>query len=497
MKWKKMWSSLSLTVLAACALAASASAVKYPDLPENHWAYEQMHCAARLGIISGVGEGRMAPSGELTWGQYLAMLTRTFAAEEYAAAIERGLAWDQAGYAAAEEAKILKKQEFLPVSSETLSQPITRQDVAVLLSRILGWEKESELKKEEKRHQSNRNSVAAETLTDWNGLAADYRPAVRQLCALGIIKGKSDGSFGGTDPLQRADGSVLLMRTLDQIDYIHYYDKKEVTLCMVDLEGNLITEVKDDVYIKHNLRWTAAANSPKGYVVTEDNQLYCTTAFDRYTMICRPMHEFELQEQEAYEKYKAGEMTEEEYYAQEFWLYEWGETWRKHKFLFGDYEKRRFANQAEAEANVVTVTVPVWKLNSDGSKRASTASFRVHAAIGEMVTNIFTEIFNDPEQFPIHSIGGYSWRGDTARGEHNCGTAIDINPNENYQVQDGAAMVGSFWKPNVSPYSIPEDGSVVRVFEKYGWGWGGTLWCSTTDPNRGYHDYMHFSYMCG
>ena len=66
-------------------------------------------------------------------------------------------------------------------------------------------------------------------------------------------------------------------------------------------------------------------------------------------------------------------------------------------------------------------------------------------------------------------------------------TALDINPDENYQCKnDGTAMVGSYWKPGVDPYSIPSDGIVVKTFNKYGFRWGGTFNSSK--------DYMHFSY---
>ena len=143
---------------------------------------------------------------------------------------------------------------------------------------------------------------------------------------------------------------------------------------------------------------------------------------------------------------------------------------------------------------MTTVTVPVWKL-SNGKKVPSTLSFTVHAALAEDVKAIFTEIYNDPEQFPIHDLGGYSWRGDAATGEHNCGTAIDINSNENYQVRDGKAEAGTLWQPGVNPYSITPGGSVVRIFAEHGWTWGGTAWAYSSDASTGYHDYMHISYM--
>ena len=117
------------------------------------------------------------------------------------------------------------------------------------------------------------------------------------------------------------------------------------------------------------------------------------------------------------------------------------------------------------------------------------------AALAEDVKEIFTEIYNDPERFPIHDVGGYAWRGDSATGEHNCGTAIDINANENYQIRDGQVLAGSCWEPGTNPRSISPDSSVVRIFAEHGWSWGGDAWAYSSDDSEGYHDYMHFSYM--
>lgn len=152
-----------------------------------------------------------------------------------------------------------------------------------------------------------------------------------------------------------------------------------------------------------------------------------------------------------------------------------------------------FENAEEAEQYMTTVTVPVWKIGSNGTKYQSSASLTVNAGIAEDVANIFTEIFNSPEQFPIKSVGGYYWR-NTASGnlsQHSYGTCIDINPDENYYVTpDGVPIVGSFWTPYENPYSIPEDGSVVEIFNRYGWGWGGNCWSDKYSK-----DYMHFTYL--
>lgn len=142
-------------------------------------------------------------------------------------------------------------------------------------------------------------------------------------------------------------------------------------------------------------------------------------------------------------------------------------------------------SKEEADPLMVEVTVPVWKL-SGNKKVPSKAYITVHKDIADKVIAVFDEIYNDEEKFPIKDVGGYNFRGGTT--EHNGGTAIDINSNENYCIYSDGTVVGSHWLPNEDPYSIKPYGSVVRAFEKHGFTWGGDAWSSTKD-------YMHFSYL--
>ncbi len=162
-------------------------------------------------------------------------------------------------------------------------------------------------------------------------------------------------------------------------------------------------------------------------------------------------------------------------------------------------EKRVFPDgiyfeSAEVAANYMkSVKVPVWKLNSDGSKISSSLWLEVNAALADDVVQIFTEIYNDPSQFPIKNTGGYCWRNSAAGklSQHSYGTCIDINWEENYYVKpDGTPITGSHWRPYEDPYSIPEDSIVVKTFAKYGWRWGGNAWGASYSK-----DYMHFTYL--
>ena len=179
--------------------------------------------------------------------------------------------------------------------------------------------------------------------------------------------------------------------------------------------------------------------------------------------------------------------------------------------LFGDANKTYFYSSADAAPYMETITVPIWTLDQDGSKVPSSTSLTVHRLVALEVQLIFQEIFNDPEQFPIYggwSIGGSRYS-DTMR--HAWGCAIDINAFYNCECTTdwnaGTTRVtcGYGWWPagygwssqcgtlsGPSPYSIAPGSSVIRAFNRYGWGWGGQGYSLHTDGTQKF-DFMHFS----
>ena len=472
---------LSGSLLACGSLPAAAA--EYRDLPASHWACDDMQYAAWLGVIKGVGGNQMAPSAPLSRGQFLTMLVRAFAPQQYQTATSQGLAWEQAALSAAQSAGLIPAGMNL----SDLNGSITRLEVAVLLNQAMP---------EEVLSRAGSTS-AEEVLTDFFQIPSEYRQAVSNLVALNIIHGKSDGTFSGGDALQRCDGSVLLVRAIKAIDATLYRQPMQLDLTFMDETGASVGSAVVSSSVGERVYTLANQNGPEGYEFDSwSNENYSVSSIqNQYTIPLRTLTEAERQEALFWKRYQAGEASYEDYYKQDFLLKAQGENPRKYMLLFGDYETRRFPNKEAAEAAMTTVTVPVWKLGKNGQKTASTMSLRIHAALAEDVKQIFTEIYNDPEQFPMADLGGYAWRGDTATGEHNCGTAIDMNANQNYQIRDGKILVGSCWQPGSNPYSIPENGSVVRIFAAHGWAWGGDAWAMDADASTGYHDYMHFSYM--
>lgn len=168
-----------------------------------------------------------------------------------------------------------------------------------------------------------------------------------------------------------------------------------------------------------------------------------------------------------------------------------GEAAEKEARIFGE-GGAKYTTLEEAEAHMTETTVPVWKIDDSGNLYESTLTFRINTALVADIQAIFTEIFNSPQKPPIKDATGYAWRSSMSNGtlsDHNYGTAIDLNYNENYTFYQNGSTIGSFYDPANSVYSFPETGVVIQTFAKYGWLWGGNAWVSGTK------DYMHFSYL--
>ena len=179
----KKTAALLLTLLLSLPLSISALAADYPDLDESHWAYDALIRACELGIIGGMPDGTVQPSGTLTWGQYLAMLGRAFYPTVCDAHSGADGHWAMPYYLAACEAGVLQADDFLPVASDKLDMPLLRRDAAVLLSRLLPQEPAS--------------PGTGSAFVDWETLPVCYREAVSAVSACGLISGMPDGSFQG------------------------------------------------------------------------------------------------------------------------------------------------------------------------------------------------------------------------------------------------------------------------------------------------------------
>ena len=154
--------------------------------------------------------------------------------------------------------------------------------------------------------------------------------------------------------------------------------------------------------------------------------------------------------------------------------------------LFGNSKTAWYKTAKIASKNMKTVRIKVWDRTTGGKKYTRHFYVTVNKGLAPSVKKMFKEIYKTKERFPIHDIGCYNWRGNGSASEHCIGTAFDINSNENYMIDNGQILAGSFWKPKKSKYSIPLKCQLVKILNKYGFERG--FW-----GNR--KDYMHFSYL--
>lgn len=317
-------------------------------------------------------------------------------------------------------------------------------------------------------------------------------PVVGAASRLGLISGRSDGTFAPDSSINRQELCVMLVSVA------------KAAGCEVETGGDLSQFPDGDT-----VDWWAedAMTAMTGMGIMSGVSTYGALSLEPFgeasrqqalLLSVRFVDTFSEQMEEKAKEEAKGEAASDTFYSifdvkgldfTNNYSTEADEA-EKMKQVFGE-GGTYYETEEEAEAAMATITVPVWRLSEDGTKKSGKAELTVNAALASVVQTIFEEIYAGGEQFPIKDVGGYSWR-QSERSEHRWGTAIDINWEENYEArieEDGSltALTGEYWKPGEDPYSIPADGDVVRIFKKYGFTWGGDAWSSK-------RDYMHFSY---
>ena len=199
----KPLTALLLAVTLLASLIAASAAEPFSDVPENHWAYEQIQTAVDRGLVNGAGDGRFMPDRQVTGVEFVTMLVRAFYPEEIGGA-QTGAVWYQPYVQAASSHGLLTGELS---RTAVLEEPINRSQMAVLLSNAV---EDADL---DGMDSILTESQAARTIPDWDQISDDYRDAVRVTYSLGLIVGTdSAGTFRGDGYMTRAQGAVVMNR---------------------------------------------------------------------------------------------------------------------------------------------------------------------------------------------------------------------------------------------------------------------------------------------
>ena len=137
---KRQFPALLICAVLLSLLSASALAVEFPDVSQEHWAHDDIASASDHGLVQGLEDGTFQPDETLNRAAFVTILQRMFAWESVAPQTPSfgDVSPDYWGYAAIETAKA---HGVLDASASFHPQGyITRLDMAVMLVRALGYD---------------------------------------------------------------------------------------------------------------------------------------------------------------------------------------------------------------------------------------------------------------------------------------------------------------------------------------------------------------------
>ncbi|MBB6695647.1 S-layer homology domain-containing protein [Cohnella xylanilytica] len=176
------------------ALAAPAQTAS--DIRGN-WAESTLKSWVQAGLLHGDSNGRIEPNRPLTRAEWMALANRALGYTEAGDVSFKDLS--ASGWEYEDVRKAVKAGYISGFADGTIrgGSPVTRQEAAVMLARMLGLEAGS----------ADASSLA---FTDKASIGSWSRGAVAALAARGLLSGFSDGSFRPLAVLTRAEAVVLL-----------------------------------------------------------------------------------------------------------------------------------------------------------------------------------------------------------------------------------------------------------------------------------------------
>ena len=175
----------------------------FSDVPASHWAYPYVTKLAINGTIGGYDDGTFKPNNNVTREEFVKMvigatgLLSDSAQCDYTDVAKD--AWFYSYVASADEKGIVSG-----VTDTTfgVSRNITRQDVAVIATRILTYLK------------AEIPGFTEVTITDFDTVSDYAQESVKILNGMGIISGFDDGSFMPHNELTRAEAATIISRLI-------------------------------------------------------------------------------------------------------------------------------------------------------------------------------------------------------------------------------------------------------------------------------------------
>lgn len=257
----KKKAAVIFSAIISSAVCFTAFASPYSDVPEDHWAYNEIKSAGEIGFMSGMGDGTFGLGQNVTRAQFVSMLVRMFGWQQ-----AQGAYYSDVDPSAWYYNDVMTASAMGALGNENSFRPndnITREEIAVMLVRALGYD---ELAKEFSDTYLPFNDVSSNK--GYISLAYDF----------GIVSGKTANTFDPYGTALREEAAAMMMRCYNKynsyLDFVHgfyafsSYSQKEMASQMDAVSfGWSRMEYSDDEGVVVN---TTAANDnewnvPEGY----------------------------------------------------------------------------------------------------------------------------------------------------------------------------------------------------------------------------------------
>lgn len=220
----------------------------FSDVSDKHWAKAAIDKMVDQGIISGYTDGTFQPSRNLSKIESLILLSKVAGVNKYteaSAQFDKKYETVLASYKTAYKKQVayllgvgVLTEDELPnlISADKLNSPITREEMAVLITKILG--KEEEVK--------NKAFVIL-PFDDTDSISASAKPYVEYVYNESIMKGLTKNKFSPKEYVTRAQVAIILNSIVSKVDIVPEVEKEIVddTKANVSLTQGKITSVDD------------------------------------------------------------------------------------------------------------------------------------------------------------------------------------------------------------------------------------------------------------
>ncbi|HCC07839.1 MAG TPA: hypothetical protein DEP72_06755 [Clostridiales bacterium] len=176
---------------------------KFLDVKEKDWYLENVAILTELGIISGYEDGTFKPNETITTAQFIKLVVTSLGHTDI---VNGNVYWAREYIKKAYEIGITDIDYSSQVNYD---EPINRANMAVIISRALKEEYDSDIQK------------YAALINDYSSIESFYKIEILNTYSKGIISGYPDGEFKPNNSLTRAEATTVIYRMLSKDDRVN------------------------------------------------------------------------------------------------------------------------------------------------------------------------------------------------------------------------------------------------------------------------------------